>query len=193
MLSMAQIQRQYLKVTLQSVDNTGIGSCIFRKVEAPKLHFWGTFLVFLFLLIFFYFYLLIPNRFQSLVFSSNSLEALELLMPARKNILLRSEEYLCSVSNTNRRRFKYCSSGVCLCKRVRQRERLWVYCVHLCVEARLVVHTKGWEIVWACMCVCVWDTMCVPRGYFCSLCGVQLKWTIDSATLHPLQRDTTEH
>lgn len=70
---------------------------------------------------FFFFFLLIPNRFQSPVFSSNSLESLELLMPARKHILLRSEEYLCSVSNTNRRRFKYCSSGVCLCGCVRER------------------------------------------------------------------------
>lgn len=155
---MAQI-RQYSKVTLQS----GTGSCTFTKVEVPKLHFCGTLLVFLFSF-YSFFYLLIPNRFQSLVFSSNSLETLELLMPARKHILLRSEEYLCSVSNTNRR-FKYCSSGVCLCGCVREgrRERIWVYCVHLCGEPRLVVHTKGWEIVWACM--CVWHCVCPQRVF----------------------------
>lgn len=64
---------------------------------------------------FFFFNLLIPNSFQSLAFSSNSLETLELLMLARKHFffifLLGSEDNLCSVSNTNRR-FKYCSSGV---------------------------------------------------------------------------------
>lgn len=39
MFSMAQIQRQHSKVTLQSVDNAGMGSCSFRKVKALKLHF----------------------------------------------------------------------------------------------------------------------------------------------------------
>lgn len=126
-LSVAQIQRQYLKMTLQSVDKTGTGSCTFQ----PELHSRGTCICsFSFLSLFFY--LLIPNCLQSLVFSSNSLETLELLMLARKRILLQSKEYLCSVSNTNRR-FKYCSSRVCLCKLAKRRERESLS-VHLCVE-----------------------------------------------------------
>lgn len=57
----------------------------------------------------------------------------------RKHILLQSEEYLCSASNTNRRRFKYCSSGVCLGGSVRVRQRV---CASE-VEPLLVVYTKG--------------------------------------------------
>lgn len=105
--------------TLQWVNCTGTAACLFWRVKYPNMHFWGTpsfpsFKLGLF------FNLLIPNRSQSLHFSS-SLETLELLMPARKHILLRSQEYLYSVSNTNRR-FKYCSSGVFV-RKGKQRER----------------------------------------------------------------------
>lgn len=42
--------------------------------------------------------------------------------------------------------------------------------------------------------VCVCDAVSVPKGYFCSLCGVQLKWTIGSAALLPVQQhETTDH
>ena len=37
MLSVAEIQRQYSKVTLQSVDNTGTGPCTISKVETKNL------------------------------------------------------------------------------------------------------------------------------------------------------------
>lgn len=149
-----------------------------NSYSVSLLYLWFYFLFFLI-----YRYL---NHFHSLHFSAISLETLELLMPARKHILLQSEEYLCSASNTNRRRFKYCSSGVCLGGSVRVRQRV---CASE-VEPLLVVYTKGWAIMWACMCAC--DCMCVPTGYFCSLWGVQLKWTIGSAALHPTLHDTTD-
>lgn len=178
---MAPIQWQYLKVTLQSVDSAQILALSNPSCTPEEL-------LCLFLSVSFaLFYLLIPSCLRSLVFSSNSLETLELLMLARKHILLQSEEYLCSVSNTNRR-FKYCSSGVCLCKLGKQGEKVWV-CI--CVLSRDWL----WETLWACMCLFEREreTLCLPRGCFCFLCGVHLKWTIGSDALHPMQRDTTEH
>lgn len=156
---MAQIQRQYSKVDIAITGQYWHGFLHFQEGRSPK-----TALVrnFSFPFFWFLFYLLIPNRFQSLFFS-NSLETLELLMPARKHILLRSEEYLCSVSNTNRRRFKYCSSGVCLCGCVRQggRERKSECTVCICVLSRdwlcICKDEKLCELVCVCMCV----TLCV--------------------------------
>ena len=111
--------------------------------------------------------LLIPNRFQSPVFSSNSLESLELLMPARKHILLRSEEYLCSVSNTNRRRFKYCSSGVCLCGCVRERERKREFecAVCICVSSRDWLRIRKDEKLCERVCMCVCHYVCSQRVF----------------------------
>lgn len=161
--SMAQKQQQYSKLTLQSVDSTGKAVCTFWRVKHSKVYFWGTPSFASFKLGLF-FNLLIPNRSQSLDFSS-SLETLELLMPARKHILLQSEEYLYSVSNTNRR-FKYCSSGVFVRKGKQSERERKSAC--LCAEWWLVAHMKGWEYCVSLYCTSVYvcGRRCIPTGYF---------------------------
>lgn len=115
--------------TLQPVNSTGTAACLFWRVKYPNMHMWGTPSFASFKLGLF-FNLLIPNRSQSLHFSG-SLETLELLMPARKHILLRSQEYLYSVSNTNRR-FKYCSSGVFVRKGKQSEREAESMCTSVC-------------------------------------------------------------
>ena len=154
--SAAQKQQPYSKLTLQSLDSTGKAVCTFWRIKHSKVHFWGTPSFASFKLGLF-FNLLIPNCSQSLDFSS-SLETLELLMQARKHILLQSEEYLYSVSNTNRR-FKYCSSGVFV-RKGKQSERK-KECMSVC---RVVIGCAYERMRILCelvlhKCVCVWQTL----------------------------------
>ena len=140
-------KRQYSKVTL---DSTGTGSCIFRNIEAQNLtlrifpvfpFFWYS--------LFIYRYLILPVTLllQQLIRNIRIADAgkKNTFCFGLKNIFVL---FPIPIEDLN------IAALECACEREGGRERVCMYCVHLCGETRLVVHTKGWESVWACMCVC---------------------------------------